>query len=112
MCHPSCQLLLSYLLLLFDILIENPANEYCILYLVPSGCQDVDRDSQPGSPGYNMAIVAHLAYLIRYVDFADTLFFILRKKFDNVSALQVSIGNAVWGGNLCYIIIYIYHVCN
>lgn len=52
-------------------------------------CQDVDRDPLPGSPGYNMAIVAHLAYLIRYVDFADTLFFILRKKFANVSALQV-----------------------
>ena len=57
------------------------------------GCQDVDRDPLPGSPGYNMAIVAHLAYLIRYVDFADTLFFILRKKFANVSALQESILN-------------------
>ena len=53
----------------------------------------MDRDPVPGSPGHNMAIVAHLAYLIRYVDFADTLFFILRKKFDNVSTLQESIHN-------------------
>ena len=51
----------------------------------------MDRDPVPGSPGHNMAIVAHLAYLIRYIDFADTLFFILRKKFDNVSTLQGSI---------------------
>ena len=60
----------------------------------------MDRDPLPGSPGHNMAIVAHLAYLIRYVDFADTLFFILRKKFDNVSALQESTRDTVCGGNL------------
>merc|ERR1711884_296737 len=52
-------------------------------------CQGLDPDPNPGSPGYNMAIVALGAYLIRYVDFLDTLFFILRKKFGNVSTLQV-----------------------
>ena len=51
----------------------------------------MDPDPNPGSPGYNMAIVALGAYLIRYVDFLDTLFFILRKKFGNVSTLQESI---------------------
>ena len=59
------------------------------------GCQDVDRDPDPESQGYNHAIVAHLGYLMRYIDFGDTLFFILRKKFDNVSALQGSTINKI-----------------
>ena len=56
-----------------------------------SVCQGLDPDPKPGSQGYNMAIVALGAYLIRYVDFLDTLFFILRKKFGNVSTLQANI---------------------
>ena len=59
-------------------------------------CQGLDPDPNPGSPGYNMAIVALGAYLIRYVDFLDTLFFILRKKFGNVSTLQESIIFNLW----------------
>ena len=72
------------------------------------GCQDVDRDPDPESPGYNHAIVAHLGYLMRYIDFGDTLFFILRKKFDNVSALQGSTINKFWqaghGHRICEIV--------
>ncbi len=37
-----------------------------------------------------MAVVIYVAYIFRFVDFADTLFFVLRKKTGHVSTLQVT----------------------
>jgi len=45
--------------------------------------------TDPNSTGMRMAAVTHFYYLSKFVEFADTFFFIARKKFGNVSALQV-----------------------
>ncbi len=52
-------------------------------------CEDVDWDPRPGSAGYNMAVVLYAAFIFRIIDFADTAFFVLRKKTEHVSSLQV-----------------------
>jgi elongation of very long chain fatty acids protein 7 len=53
-------------------------------------CQAVDTDPASGSAGYQMAVTLYVAYLFRYVDFADTIFFHLRKKTGHVSMLQIT----------------------
>jgi hypothetical protein len=52
-------------------------------------CQDVDRSTAPGSNGMRMAICCWLYYMSKFTEFADTFFFIARKKFAHVSMLQV-----------------------
>jgi hypothetical protein len=54
-----------------------------------SVCEPVDTNPLPGSVGYQMAFTAYISYLFRYLDFADTFFFHLRKKTGNVSMLQI-----------------------
>lgn len=54
-----------------------------------SVCQDVDRNPDPNSIGYRMARVGYLSMLFRYLDLADTFFFLAKKKFSHVSNLQV-----------------------
>jgi hypothetical protein len=53
-------------------------------------CEPVDTDPTPGSAGYQMAVTFHVAYLFRYVDFTDTIFFHLSKKTGHVSILQIT----------------------
>lgn len=52
-------------------------------------CQDIDRDSSPGSPGMRMVRACWLYFLGKFLEFTDTFFFLARKKFDHVSWLQV-----------------------
>merc|ERR1712018_513250 len=52
-------------------------------------CQDIDPDTHPDSNGMRMTRACWLYFMGKFVEFADTLFFILRKKFDHVSTLQV-----------------------
>ena len=48
-------------------------------------CQPVDY-TKDGMP---MAYLSYMYYLTKYIELLDTIFFILRKKFDNVSKLHV-----------------------
>uniref|UniRef100_T1ILK2 Elongation of very long chain fatty acids protein n=1 Tax=Strigamia maritima TaxID=126957 RepID=T1ILK2_STRMM len=50
-------------------------------------CQPLDRSSDPRS--LKIASISYLYYICKYVDWIDTLFFILRKKFSHVSALHI-----------------------
>nr|APH81341.1 elongase2 [Paracyclopina nana] len=52
-------------------------------------CQDVDRNPDPNSEGMRMARASYLYFLTKFVEFADTFFFIARKKFTHVSKLQL-----------------------
>ena len=46
-------------------------------------------DLDPSSKAMRFNTVFYHAYLFRYVDMCDTFFFIMRKKYRNVNALQV-----------------------
>ena len=50
-------------------------------------CQNVELDINGN--GYRMAVGCHLYFLSKFTEFADTFFFILRKKYSNVSRLQL-----------------------
>lgn len=50
-------------------------------------CQPVDYSSSDDAVG--MMTYAYLYYLSKFIELADTLFFVLRKKFDHVSTLHV-----------------------
>jgi elongation of very long chain fatty acids protein 7 len=52
-------------------------------------CQEVELESDPSSPGMRMAAATHLYFLSKFIEFLDTFFFIVRKKFRNVSKLQL-----------------------
>ncbi len=52
-------------------------------------CQDIDRSTEPGSSGLRMVRACWLYFMAKFIEFADTIFFIARKKFDHVNALQV-----------------------
>ena len=52
-------------------------------------CQDVDLNPDPKSNAMRMATVAYLYFISKFVEFADTFFFIARKKFTHVNALQL-----------------------
>ena len=52
-------------------------------------CQVVERDPDPEGPGMKMAWVVYLYARSKFVELLDTVFFVLRKKFTHVSALQV-----------------------
>ena len=54
-------------------------------------CQPVDMDLDPSSKAMRFNTVFYHAYLFRYVDMCDTFFFIMRKKYRNVNALQVGV---------------------
>ena len=50
-------------------------------------CQPVDYSDSPAAMG--MASVAWYYYITKFVEFADTFFFLARKKFDHISTLHV-----------------------
>jgi len=52
-------------------------------------CQEVELDPDPKSSGMRMAAVAHIYFLSKFLEFLDTFFFIVRKKFSHVSRLQL-----------------------
>jgi elongation of very long chain fatty acids protein 7 len=52
-------------------------------------CQGVDLDPAPGSKAMRMAAATWLYFISKFIEFADTFFFIARKKFTHVSNLQV-----------------------
>ena len=52
-------------------------------------CQNIELDSNLGSPGMRMAWVCYLYFLSKFLEFCDTFFFILRKKYSHVSTLQL-----------------------
>lgn len=54
-----------------------------------SVCQDVDRNTDPDSSGMRMVRVSYMYFLSKFTEFADTFFFLARKKFEHVSFLQV-----------------------
>lgn len=51
------------------------------------GCQPVDYSNSPQA--IRMANVSWLFFISRFIEFSDTAFFILRKKFNNVTFLHV-----------------------
>jgi len=51
------------------------------------GCQAVEKDSSDSTR--RMMIACYLYFLNKFVEFADTFFFIARKKFRNVNRLQL-----------------------
>nr|ACO15271.1 Elongation of very long chain fatty acids protein AAEL008004 [Caligus clemensi] len=52
-------------------------------------CQDIDRSTDPDSLGMKIAALCWWCYLSKILDFMDTFFFILKKKFTHISYLQV-----------------------
>jgi len=52
-------------------------------------CQDIDRDTDPNSKGMRMTRACWLYFMGKFLEFADTFFFLARKKFEHVSYLQV-----------------------
>ena len=52
-------------------------------------CQAVELDTHPNSKAMRMASVCWLYYIFKFTEFADTFFFIARKKFTHVSKLQL-----------------------
>jgi hypothetical protein len=50
-------------------------------------CQPVDYSDSPDAMG--MASVAWYYYITKFIEFADTFFFLARKKFDHISTLHV-----------------------
>ena len=50
-------------------------------------CQPVDYTNSKDAIG--MATFAWYYYITKFIEFADTLFFVLRKKFDHISTLHV-----------------------
>jgi len=52
-------------------------------------CQPVEMDSTPGSSGMWVAQATWLYFLNKYSDYADTFFFVARKKFNQVTPLHV-----------------------
>ena len=56
-------------------------------------CQDVDRNPDPDSPGMRMVRACWLYFMGKFLEFCDTFFFLVRKKMNHVSALQVPIYN-------------------
>merc|ERR1719219_1294308 len=48
-------------------------------------CQPMELDTHPDSDGMRMARVTHLYFLTKFIEFADTFFFIARKKFTHVN---------------------------
>lgn len=52
-------------------------------------CQAVELDTHPDSAGIRMATMTHLYFLSKFIEFADTFFFIARKKFTHVNRLQL-----------------------
>nr|UZZ64689.1 fatty acid elongase elovl1e [Platychelipus littoralis] len=53
-------------------------------------CQDVERDPDPNGSGMRMARITWIYFLSKFLEFCDTFFFLARKKFAHVSALQVT----------------------
>ena len=53
------------------------------------GCQPMELDTHPDSNGMRMAAMFHLYFLSKFIEFADTFFFIARKKFTHVNRLQL-----------------------
>jgi len=52
-------------------------------------CQPVETDSDPNSSGMFVAYATWMYFLNKYSDFADTFFFIAKKKFNQVTVLHV-----------------------
>ena len=52
-------------------------------------CQNVELSSDPESNDMRMARAVWIYYLSKFTEFLDTFFFIGKKKFSHVSALQV-----------------------
>merc|ERR1712002_1043895 len=52
-------------------------------------CQPVEMDSDPDSPAMRMAAMAHLYFLSKFIEFADTFIMIARKKYNQVNRLQL-----------------------
>ena len=52
-------------------------------------CQDVERDIGLDSTGMRMARATHYYYLNKYVELLDTVFFVARKKYNQVTFLHV-----------------------
>ena len=62
---------------------------YSYFYSLLQVCQPLENDSTPNSFAMRMAMACYLYYINKFVEFADTFFFIARKKFRNVNKLQL-----------------------
>lgn len=93
-------------------------------------CQPVEEGTDPNSSGWIMTRMTYLYFINKYLELADTFFFIARKKFNQVTTLHVyhhaimplySYGHIRWlpGGHeiLCgvlntavHILMYLYYL--
>lgn len=76
------QVLISFFIL-YETLIAGWATHYSWL------CQDVERDVGLDSTGMRMARATHYYYLNKYIELLDTVFFVARKKYNQVTFLHV-----------------------
>ena len=66
-----------------DIVNRNNRNTHRV-QLFFSVCQPCETDSDPNSSGMFVAYATWMYFLNKYSDFADTFFFIAKKKFNQV----------------------------
>ena len=52
-------------------------------------CQNVEAGVQQGSTAMRMVSVSHVYFINKYIEFGDTIFFVLRKKNNQISLLHV-----------------------
>lgn len=67
--------------LVYELLVSGWGNDYSYR------CQPIDR-SNTGKP-MRMVAASYWYFIAKLTEFADTLFFVLRKKFNHVSSLHV-----------------------
>ena len=52
-------------------------------------CQNVEAGLEQGSTAMRMVSVSHVYFINKYIEFGDTIFFVLRKKNNQISLLHV-----------------------
>ena len=60
-----------------------------VLFLQFIVCHNVEYHTEPGSTGMLMLFGAYTYYTNKYVELLDTIFFALRKKWNQISFLHV-----------------------
>ncbi|CAB4063092.1 ELOVL7 [Lepeophtheirus salmonis] len=61
-------------------------------------CQNVDRNPDPNSSGMLMLMTCYYFYLSKILDFVDTIFFVIRKKNNQITNLHDQKSSLFFGG--------------